>query len=59
MGLVSTGTNKSLRWHAHRHGGAAHVWVAGVRGPLLQLMGGWCTPSMVVAYATPTHAWVF
>ena len=38
---------------------AAQAWAAGARGPLLQLMGGWCTPSVAVSYATPTHAWEF
>ena len=32
---------------------------AGARCPLLQLMGGWSTPSVAVSYATPTHVWEF
>ena len=27
-----------------------------VQVPLLQLMGGWCTPAVALSYATPTHA---
>ena len=57
--LVAGTSHRSLRWHAHRRGGAAQAWAAGARGPLLQLMGGWCTPSVAVSYATPTHAWEF
>ena len=55
--LVAGTSHRSLRWHGHRRGGAAQAWAAGARGPLLQLMGGWCTPSVAVSYATPTHAW--
>ena len=57
--LVAGTSHRSLRWHGHRRGGAAQAWVAGARGPLLQLMGGWCTPSVAVSYATPNHAWEF
>ena len=57
--LVAGTSRRSLRWHGHRRGGAAQAWAAGARGPLLQLMGGWCTPSVAVSYATPTHAWEF
>ena len=57
--LVAGTSHRSLRWHGHRRGGAAQAWAAGARGPLLQLMGGWCTPSVAVSYATPTHAWEF
>ena len=52
-------TTDLLRWHGHRRGGATEAWAAGARGPLLQLMGRWCTPSMAVSCATPTHAWEF
>ena len=51
--LVAGTSHRSLRWHGHRCGGAAQAWAAGARGPLLQLMGGWCTPSKAVSYATP------
>ena len=57
--LVAGTSHRSLRWHRHRRGGAAQAWAAGAGGPLLQLMGGWCTPSVAVSYATPTHAWDF
>ena len=57
--LVAGTSHRSLRWHGHRRGGAAPAWATGARGPLLQLMGGWCTPSVAVSYATPTHVWEF
>ena len=55
--LVAGTSHKSLRSHGHRRGGTAQAWAFGARGPLLQLMGRWCTPSVAVSYATPTHAW--
>ena len=57
--LVGGTGHRSLQWHGHRRGGAAQAWAAGARGPLVQLMGGWCTPTVAVSYATPTHAWEF
>ena len=57
--LVAGTDHRSLRWHGHRRGGVAQAWAAGARGPLLQLMGGWCTPSVAVSYATPNHVWEF
>ena len=57
--MVAGTGHRSLRWHGHRRGGAAQAWAAGARGPLLQRMGGWCTPSVAVSYATPNYAWEF
>ena len=56
---VAGTSHRLLRWHGHRRGGATEAWAAGARGPLPQLMGRWCTPSVAVSCATPTHAWEF
>ena len=57
--LVAGGENQALRGHSLWRCGAAQTWVVGARGPLLQLMGGWQTPSVALAYASPKHLWVF
>ena len=38
--------------------GQPQAW-ARAHGPLLQLMDGWCTPTLVLGYATLLHSWAY